>query len=127
MELKKFNELDDNESINFLNKYGGKLHNNSSANFTIMTYFTKEMIKKEKGIIASEINMGYDQPYNRLHFEFYKSIFEKEKYRNLITGEVSDIKKIDLKDTIKTLGTFNVDIKLFEGVIGKVKIDVIAE
>ena len=38
-----------------------------------------------------------------------------------------DKKKIDLKDTIKTLGIFNVDIKLFEGVIGKVKIDVIAE
>ena len=38
-----------------------------------------------------------------------------------------DKKKIDLKDTIKTLGTFNVDIKLFEGVIGKVKIDVVSQ
>lgn len=38
-----------------------------------------------------------------------------------------DKKKIDLKDTIKTLGTFSVDIKLFEGVIGKVKMDVITE
>lgn len=38
-----------------------------------------------------------------------------------------DKKKIDLKETIKTLGTTTVEIKLFEGVIGKVKIDVIAE
>ena len=38
-----------------------------------------------------------------------------------------DKKKIDLKDTIKTLGTFSVDIKLFEGVIGKVKVNVISE
>ena len=38
-----------------------------------------------------------------------------------------DKKKIDLKDTITTLGTFNIDIKLFEGVVGKVKIDVISE
>lgn len=38
-----------------------------------------------------------------------------------------DKKKIDLKDTIKTLGTFNVDIKLYEGVIGKLKVDVISE
>ena len=38
-----------------------------------------------------------------------------------------DKKKIDLKDTIKTLGTFSVEIKLFEGVIGKVKVDVISE
>lgn len=38
-----------------------------------------------------------------------------------------DKKKIDLKETIKTLGVFTIDIKLFEGVIGKVKIDVISE
>lgn len=38
-----------------------------------------------------------------------------------------DKKKIDLKETIKTLGTINVEIKLFEGVIGKLKIDVISE
>ena len=38
-----------------------------------------------------------------------------------------DKKKIDLKETIKTLGTVTVDIKLFEGVIGKVKVDIISE
>lgn len=38
-----------------------------------------------------------------------------------------DKKKIDLKETIKNLGTFNIDIRLFEGVIGKLKIDVISE
>ena len=37
-----------------------------------------------------------------------------------------DKKKIDLKETIKTLGVHNVEIKLFEGVIGKIKIDVIS-
>ena len=36
-------------------------------------------------------------------------------------------KKIDLKETIKTLGVHNVEIKLFEGVIGKLRIDVISE
>ena len=38
-----------------------------------------------------------------------------------------DKKKIDLKETIKTLGTATVNIKLFEGVIGKLKIDVISK
>ena len=38
-----------------------------------------------------------------------------------------DKKKIDLKETIKTLGVHNVEIKLFEGVIGKLRIDVISE
>lgn len=61
-------------------------------------YFMKEMIKKEKGIITSEINMGKDQPYNRLYFAFNEAMYHKEKYKYLITGEVEDIKKIELDD-----------------------------
>ena len=38
-----------------------------------------------------------------------------------------DKKKIELKDTMKTVGITTVDIKLFEGVIGKVKVNVIPE
>ena len=38
-----------------------------------------------------------------------------------------DKKKIDLKDTIKTLGLRTINIKLYEGVIGKLKVDVISK
>lgn len=38
-----------------------------------------------------------------------------------------DKKKIDLKETIKTLGVVNVEIKLFEGIVGKLKVDIISE
>ena len=38
-----------------------------------------------------------------------------------------DKKKVDLKETIKTLGVHNIEIKLFEGVVGKLRIDVISE
>ena len=38
-----------------------------------------------------------------------------------------DKKKVDLKETIKTLGLRTVEIKLFEGVIGKLKVDVISK
>ncbi|MBQ3415419.1 MAG: 50S ribosomal protein L9 [Clostridia bacterium] len=38
-----------------------------------------------------------------------------------------DKKKIDLKETIKTLGTETINIKLFEGVVGKLRIDVISK
>ena len=38
-----------------------------------------------------------------------------------------DKKKIDLKETIKTLGVHNVEIKLFESVVGKLRIDVISD
>ena len=34
---------------------------------------------------------------------------------------------IDLKETIKTLGMFTIEIKLYEGVVGKLKIDVISK
>ncbi|MBE6154594.1 MAG: insulinase family protein [Firmicutes bacterium] len=71
---------------------------NNLLDYVYNPYFTKDMIKKEKGIIASEINMGKDQPYNNLYFEFNKCIYDKEKYRNLITGEVEDIKQIELED-----------------------------
>ena len=37
-----------------------------------------------------------------------------------------DKKKVDLKETIKSLGVRTVEVKLFEGVIGKIKIDVIS-
>ncbi len=38
-----------------------------------------------------------------------------------------DKKKIELKETIKTLGTFNVNVKLYEGVNANLKVNVIAE
>lgn len=38
-----------------------------------------------------------------------------------------DKKKILLSETIKTLGTVIVEIKLYEGVMGKLKVDIIAQ
>ena len=37
-----------------------------------------------------------------------------------------DKKKIELKETIKTLGVQIIEIKLFEGVIGKLKIHILS-
>ena len=37
-----------------------------------------------------------------------------------------DKKKILLKDSIKEIGVFNIEIKLYEGIIGRLKIDIIA-
>ncbi len=71
---------------------------NNLLDYVYNPYFTKESIKKEKGIISSEINMGKDQPFNRLYNEFNKCMYQKEKFKNLITGEIDDIKDIDLKD-----------------------------
>ena len=40
---------------------------------------------------------------------------------------IVDKKKIDIKETIKALGERDITIKLYEGVIGKLKIDVISK
>ena len=53
-----------------------------------------------------------------------KEISEKLKDQH---GIDVDKKKIDLKETIKVLGMQTVNIKLYEGIIGKLKIDVISE
>lgn len=83
-------------------------------------YFTKEMIKKEKGIIASEINMGKDQPYNQLYFAFNQAIYHKEKYKYLITGEVEDIKKVELDDIELVYDAFYHPKNMFLVVTGNV-------
>ena len=38
-----------------------------------------------------------------------------------------DKKKIELKDTIKTIGIFTVDVKLFEGIVGKLKLEIVGK
>ena len=93
---------------------------NNLLDYVINPYFTKDIIKKEKGIIASEINMGKDQPYNNLYFEFNKCLFDKEKYRNLITGEIEDIKQIELEDIELVYNTFYHPKNMFLVVTGNV-------
>ena len=83
-------------------------------------YFTKDMIKKEKGIITSEINMGKDQPYNQLYFAFNKAMYHKEKYKYLITGEVEDIKRVELDDIELIYQTFYHPKNMFLIVTGNV-------
>lgn len=61
--------------------------------------------------------------------KIFGGITAKEITENLKSqyNFVIDKKKIELKETIKTLGEFNVPIKLFEGVVASLKIQVISE
>jgi len=58
--------------------------------------------------------------------KIFGSITSKEISENLKEKYKIDIdkKKIDLKEPLKNLGTFNVNIKLYEGVIGNLKIQI---
>lgn len=61
--------------------------------------------------------------------KIFGSITSKEIAENLKEQYKIEIdkKKINLPETIKTIGTTTVDIKLYEGIIGKLKVQIIAE
>lgn len=61
--------------------------------------------------------------------KIFGGVTTKEIAENLKTQYKIEIdkKKINLSETIKTIGTTTVDIKLYEGIIGKLKVQIIAE
>ena len=60
--------------------------------------------------------------------KIFGSITSKEislELKNQFKIEI-DKKKVNLKEPIKELGTFTVDIKLYENIVGKLKINILA-
>lgn len=81
----------------------------------------EEMAKKLKGIMLKiKVKAGENG-------KIFGGVTAKEISENLKSQYKFDIdkKKVELKETIKTLGEFNVPIKLFEGVIANLKVEVI--
>ena len=83
----------------------------------------KKIAKKMENIIVKvEIRAGENG-------RIFGSVSSKEIAENLEKQYkiVIDKKKIDLKEPIKSLGIRVVDVKLYEGIIGKLKVDVIPQ
>ena len=76
--------------------------------------YKKDVEKEEAGKIAEKVFGGVSS----------KEIAEKLEKEYSIKV---DKKKIELKDAIKTLGITKVQIKLYEGVMGNLKIEVLGE
>ena len=93
--------------------------------------FKKNVEKEEAEKVAEKLS--------KLTLEFKVKAGENGKiFGGVSTKEISDLleknykikvdkKKIELKETIKELGARNVNIKLYEGVIANLKIDVVAQ
>lgn len=82
----------------------------------------EELAKKLKGIMLKlRVKAGENG-------KIFGGITSKEISENLKAqyGFEVDKKKIELKETIKALGEYNVSIKLFEGVAADLKIQVIS-
>ena len=60
--------------------------------------------------------------------KIFGGVTAKEIAETLKAQEKIDIdkKKIVVNETIKTVGTFTVDVKLYEGVVGKLKVQVLS-
>lgn len=83
----------------------------------------KEIAKQiEKIILKIQVKAGENG-------KIFGGVSSKEIAENLEKqyGIKVDKKKISLKETIKTLGTQTIEIKLFEGVTGKLRVSVIEE
>ena len=90
--------------------------------------FRKETEKEEAKKLAEKMNKIMLKITVKAgeNGKIFGGVSAKEIAENLETQQniKIDKKKIDLKETIKTLGVHTVEIKLYEGVIGKLKIDV---
>lgn len=103
-----------------------KLNNKKEANNyrkDLEKQAAEETAKKLKGILL-KINVKAGENGKIFGGVTAKEIADTLKAQANI--EV-DKKKIELKEQIKTLGTFSINIKLYEGVTGVLKIDVLAK
>lgn len=103
-----------------------KLNNKKEANNyrkDVEKQEAQEIAKKLKGILLKmKVKAGENG-------KVFGGVTAKEISENLKSQYNMEIdkKKVDLKDPIKTLGSFQVNIKLYEGVIGTLKLEVISE
>ena len=90
--------------------------------------FKKETEKEEAKKLAEKMNkiMLRIQVKAGENGKIFGGVSAKEIAENLEKEHniKIDKKKIELKETIKTLGVHCVEIKLYEGIIGKIKVDV---
>lgn len=79
---------------------------NHLLDFVFNGYFTKKLIKNEKGIIIEEAKMGEDDPYTIMLFKHLDNMFHNYEHKKLITGSPKDIKEIDIDDIKLVYNTF---------------------
>lgn len=63
--------------------------------FVFAPYFTYDSVKKEQGIIAEEIKMGLDSPYNRCFHLLTRLLYTDHPVCREIAGTEESVQKID--------------------------------
>ena len=74
--------------------------------FTTHPYFTDETVEKEQGIIAEEIRMCRDDPYDRCYRNMIMGLYEKHPVRIDICGSERAIMGITAKELYEVYHTY---------------------
>ena len=79
---------------------------NHLLDFVFNDYFTKKIVKDEKGIIIEEAKMGEDDPYTIMLFKHLDNLLLQDEHKKVITGTPKDIKEININDIKLVFNTF---------------------
>lgn len=88
--------------------------------FVQTPFYNKKNVEAEKGIICEEIKMRDDIPFIRLQDAINKSLYKKDKRRNLISGTIKDVKETTLEDILACYNTFYHPSNMFLIITGNV-------
>ena len=81
-------------------------------------YFTKDALKKEKGIIIEEIKMYDDNPGFNLYDTMKRSLLHKDNRRFKLSGTIEDVKKTTVEDINLIFDTFYHPMNMFIVITG---------
>ncbi len=122
-----FNEKDGKTAHDFFNKMGSSINAFTTFEYTsyevygttdiilnvnhLLDYvetpvITKELVKKESGIIVEEVKMGDNNPGNKMYYGTNKIVFHTNKKRNPVTGTVEDVENITAENLKLVYNTF---------------------
>ena len=93
-----------NYNVFSYNKFKENL--NLLLDFVQKPYYTEKNIKDEKGIICEEVKMYKDMPDSIALFGLLKNMFHNDDIKNMVTGDVNDVKSTKLEDILSSYNTF---------------------
>lgn len=97
------------------------------ANMLETPSFTPEMLEKEKGIVASEIQMLEDQPYQKAENLLLKNLFQIDTdASDLIGGSVNNILDLNKKTVTDFYNKYYTPDNMVTVVVGDIKPDEVA-
>ena len=95
--------------------------------FVYNPFFSQKSVEKEKSIIAQEIKMYEDSPFNKVYYNMLSAMYHNHPVKENICGSVSSVSKITPQMLYRCYNAFYVPKNMFLTVCGNVNLDEIIE